>query len=196
MNCMPDKSNSLSGQLRADYRGYYSIGIHPRYITDVEFQLQELRQACVHPRVVAIGEAGLDKLTRISMTEQQELFKKQALLAEEFTKPLIIHCVKAWEELIAVKKKLNPAMPWVVHGFRGNEQLAGQLIKQGFCLSFGGKFNPQALQPDYISRILAETDNSNLSIRTVYQQLAETLKMDPLLFSNTLRENVRHIFTI
>ena len=196
LNCMPDNGNPLSDQLVSDFRGYYSIGIHPGYIADTERQLQEVREACTHRLVIAVGEAGLDKLADAFLPEQIKIFKIQALLAEEFGKPLIIHCVKAWAELISVRKELNPKMPWIIHGFRGNGQLASQLIKQGFYLSFGGLFNPEALQMEYLNRILAETDDSDLSICNVYQRLATSMQIDAALFSNTLRDNVRKVFAI
>ena len=80
------------------------------------------------------------------MDLQKEVFLAQANLAEETHKPLIIHCVKAWADLIACKKAVKPEMPWIIHGFRGNGELASQLVRLGFYLSFGDRFNPSALR--------------------------------------------------
>ena len=97
--------------------------------------------------VVAIGEAGLDTLAESPMDLQKEVFLAQANLAEETHKPLIIHCVKAWADLIACKKAVKPEMPWIIHGFRGNGELASQLVRLGFYLSFGDRFNPSLCVP-------------------------------------------------
>lgn len=94
-----------------------SYGIHPWYIYNVKEQMDGLRGLASGPEVVAIGEAGLDTLAESPMDLQKEVFLAQADLAEETHKPLIIHCVKAWADLIACKKAVKPEMPWIIHGF-------------------------------------------------------------------------------
>ncbi|MCC8152991.1 MAG: TatD family hydrolase [Tannerellaceae bacterium] len=104
---------------------YWSIGIHPWYISGEKQQWQELLESVKCKNVVAIGEAGLDKMSGSPMERQIDIFKKQAFLSEELQKPLLIHCVKAWDELLVVKKQVQPEMPWIIHGFRGNPLQAG-----------------------------------------------------------------------
>lgn len=155
-----------------------------------------LTEALFDPAVVALGEAGLDKQIDTPIALQVALFTEQVKLSETFGKPLIIHCVKAWEELLAVKKETNPQMPWVIHGFRGNATLAEQLIRKGFRLSFGAKFNPEALRiawPDYL---FAETDEATTSIEEVYASIAQSLDVPIDLLALTLRKNVKEIFAI
>ena len=125
--------------------------------------------------VVAIGEAGLDTLAESPMDLQKEVFLAQANLAEETHKPLIIHCVKAWADLIACKKAVKPEMPWIIHGFRGNGELASQLVRLGFYLSFGDRFNPSALRAAWPDFLFLETDDKSIDIRRVYQNVAEAL---------------------
>ncbi|MDH6356334.1 TatD family hydrolase [Parabacteroides sp. PF5-9] len=173
---------------------YYSYGIHPWYIENEKEQIRLLYQQIQQPHVVAIGEAGLDKLAKTDLPVQERIFTKQAVLAEEYKKPLIIHCVKAWTELIAIKKKVNPHMPWIIHGFRGNKELADQLIKHEFYLSFGARFNPSALPIAWPDRLLAETDDREINIRQVYALLAEHLHLSINALSSRLTENVKHIF--
>ena len=84
---------------------------------------------------VAVGEAGFDKLTAAPMELQVRMFEKQVELSEKYRLPLIIHCVKAMDELLAVRKKLNPAQPWIWHGFRG-ETAAGRATDKERHLSF------------------------------------------------------------
>ncbi|MCD8269786.1 MAG: TatD family hydrolase [Parabacteroides sp.] len=171
-----------------------SMGIHPWYIYNVREQLSLLESALSDPSVVAIGEAGLDKLAEASLDIQQSTFREQALLAEKADKPLIIHSVKAWAELIAMKRSVKPRMPWIVHGFRGNAELAGQLIHQGFYLSFGEHFNSQALQAAWPGYLLAETDDKEIDIRSVYRQIATSLHISLEELVITLERNVQNIF--
>ena len=94
--------------------GCYAVGIHPWHAAADRLPLLRLRAA--HPQVVMIGEAGLDRLAEAPMSLQIELFEAQVRLADELRKPLIIHCVRAWGELLEVRKRLRPDSPWIVHG--------------------------------------------------------------------------------
>ena len=152
-----------------------SYGIHPWYIYNVKEQMDLLRVLVSGSGVVAIGEAGLDTLAESPMDLQKEVFLAQANLAEETHKPLIIHCVKAWADLIACKKAVKPEMPWIIHGFRGNGELASQLVRLGFYLSFGDRFNPSALRAAWPDFLFLETDDKSIDIRGVYQNVAEAL---------------------
>lgn len=171
-----------------------SAGIHPWYIYNVREQLSNLESITSAPSVVAIGEAGLDKLAEASPDIQLDAFLQQASLAEKINKPLIIHCVKAWAELIAARKTIKPHTPWIIHGFRGNGELAKQLIAQGFHLSFGQYFNPEALSVAWRDCLFAETDDKEIDIRTVYRQLASSLQIPLEEFTMAIEKNVRHTF--
>lgn len=169
-----DDVESLRKEIR-ERPVWHSAGIHPWYIYNVHEQIEALRSLMEERVLVAIGEAGVDKRADAPMSLQQEVFLEQARMAEEYRKPLIIHCVKAWQELIAAKKLIRPVMPWIIHGFRGNGALAAQLIAQGFYLSFGEAFNPSALEAAWPHHLLAETDDRKIDIRTVYSSIATSL---------------------
>ena len=124
---------------------------------------------------------------------QREIFRASASLAENAGIFLIVHCVKAWDELIASKKELKPRVPWIIHGFRGNATLAGQLIRQGFYLSFGEYFNPGAVREAWPGRLFAETDDREIDIRTVYRNLSVSLNLRLEQFAGQVAENVRDI---
>lgn len=171
-----------------------SVGIHPWYIYNVREQLSCLETILSSPSVVAVGEAGLDKLAETSPDIQLDTFLQQASLAEKTNKPLIIHCVKAWAELIVARKTIKPHTPWIIHGFRGNGQLAQQLIAQGFHLSFGEYFNPAALSAAWPNRLFAETDDKEIDIRTVYRQLASSLQIPLEEFAIAIQKNVHQTF--
>jgi TatD DNase family protein len=144
------------------------------------------------PDVVAIGETGLDKPAPVSMKLQEELFLFQIELAEKNRKPLIIHCVKAWPELIAIRKRFTSSgIPWIIHGFRGNGELARQLLRFGFALSLGLHFHPDALRAAWEARRLyAETDDANTGIETVYLRISSQLSITGEALSREICENM------
>lgn len=196
VSSFPNDDMAFSGCDPASSAGkgkLHSVGIHPWYIYNVEEQLVGLERQAMLPGVVAIGEAGLDKLAEAPLERQQEVFKASAALAESLGVFLIIHCVKAWDELIALKKELKPRMPWVIHGFRGNAALAGQLIRQGFYLSFGEYFNPAAVRVAWPDRLFAETDDREIDIRTVYDHLSASLDLPLERFAAQVAENVHNV---
>lgn len=139
----------------------YSIGIHPWNTPLATPQLLAALEAeAARPEIVAIGEAGLDKLKGGPLDKQIELFEKQVALSEKLAKPLIVHCVRAWAELLEVHRRLRPRQPWIIHGFRGKPQLARQLLANGLYLSVGEKCNPDTLAVIPPDRLLRETDDS------------------------------------
>ncbi|GAT62776.1 TatD family hydrolase [Paludibacter jiangxiensis] len=151
-----------------------SVGLHPWHVgTDWEEQLRMLGEVAGKKRVMLIGEAGLDKLCKTDFALQQTVFLRQIELSEEVQKPLIIHCVKAWPELIGIRKKMLPSVPWVIHGFRGKPELASQLLELGLYLSFGEKFNVDSLRITPLEKLCTETDESRLPIEEIYCKIAE-----------------------
>lgn len=175
---------------------YYSYGIHPWQISNYSLQLQLLSEIATHPSVLALGEAGLDKNIDTPLSLQIEVFKAQAELAEQIGKPVIIHCVKAWEELLAAKKEIRPKVPWVIHGFRGNKTLAEQLLKKDFRLSFGEKFNAESIVRSWPEHILLETDESKTGIEKIYALAANALNLSIDLLALRLRKNVQEVFSV
>ena len=138
LNCNP-------GSVPADVQRC-SVGLHPWDVADDwKKQIERLRLDLQLPNVVAVGECGLDAVKGPDMNLQTEAFSAQILLAEEYGKPLIIHCVRAFDKLLQLHKKYNPQSLWIVHGFRGKPQLAEQLLSSGIRLSFGVHFNTATL---------------------------------------------------
>ena len=154
----------------------YSIGIHPWYINEnrLETDLQIIEEKLKLPECFALGECGLDKRIEVSMSLQMEVFEKQIALAEKYQKPLVLHLVAAFDELIEVKKRLNISVPMIIHGFSKSEQLAKQLIDNGFYLSFGKYLlrNPE-LEAVFKSipndRFFLETDTIDETLEEVYK---------------------------
>lgn len=152
-----------------------SMGIHPWDIScNWEEQFAIIRANAYKENVCAIGECGTDKLKSPANEElQQEVFKAHALLAEEVNKPLIIHCVKGIDTIIALRKEISPEQPWIIHGFRGKPQQAEQLIKNGFYISFGDKFNIDSVKATPLERLFIESDESQKSIDKIYDEIAK-----------------------
>lgn len=175
--------------------GYYSVGIHPWKVPEVEQAEWEcLKEAVKHPAVLAIGEAGLDKLALGDMALQKDVFVRQILLSESVGKPLIIHCVKAFNELIELKKKYRPRMPWIVHGFRNNLNIARQLLREGIYFSLGEKYQAEVLREVPLERLLAETDESAIDIRTIIGRMAGEKGVETVYLCDRVDENARKIF--
>lgn len=163
--------------------GLYSLGIHP---WDTSLMTEKELEGCIsditaafddssslRSKPFAIGECGLDKLRGASMDYQICWFKRQIELSEKVQKPLIIHCVKAWDELLLLHKQVNPRMPWIIHGFRGKPQLAKQLLsKTNIFLSFGVNFNTGSLLITPLSKLFIETDDIEYDLSALYYSVA------------------------
>ena len=116
------------------------------------------------------------------------------LLSESVGKPLVIHCVKAFNELIELKKKYRPQMPWVVHGFRNNLHIACQLMQENIYFSLGERYQPDVLRYVPLECLLAETDESTQDIRMVIGRMAETKNVEVSFLCDRIDENARKIF--
>lgn len=153
---------------------YYSVGIHPWDSADIDDEkIDSLRTAASHEAVIAIGECGIDALRGAPIEYQAALAQLHAELAESLGKPLILHCVRTGNYIINLHRRIRPLQPWIIHGFRGTSGLATSLLAcQGIYLSFGERFNPQALDATPVSRLLVETDASSASIAEIAARIA------------------------
>lgn len=160
--------------------GYYSLGLHPCLEADHTPQALALLEAQVAsaPGLVAIGEAGLDRLSPVPLATQTAYLERQIALSESHGLPLIIHCTRAWSELLALHTAHAPSMPWIVHGYRKGEHLAHQLLEAGLYLSFGRYYHPDSLRLAYeAGRLLLETDDAPVAIDSVYASVALSLSL-------------------
>lgn len=174
---------------------WYSVGIHPWHIASLSAcEDAACPPALRHPQVLAVGEAGLDKLADAPMERQIAVFRCQARWAEETRKPLVIHLVKATDELLKVKRELRPSVPWILHGFRGKATLAEEYLRHGFYLSFGEKYQEEALRAVPADRLFIETDESTVPVRKLYARAAQTCGLSPDTLEETVRRNIRSLF--
>ncbi|MEQ8237721.1 MAG: TatD family hydrolase [Cyclobacteriaceae bacterium] len=116
---------------------YFTVGLHPWWMKAVVSSKQkiELEALLSDPCCLAMGEMGLDKLKGPPINEQMNFLRSQLNIAEEMSMPVIIHCVRAYNQLIQIKKEFPAIKKWCVHGYGRHSILAKQLIDQGFYLS-------------------------------------------------------------
>lgn len=180
-NSLANKSLSIynltlaeAGQkIESNEKELYSIGIHPWFADEFTDELfGKMAKWADDSRIVAIGECGLDKNSKATFNEQITVFEKQIYLSEKTHKPLIIHCVGYFNELLELKKRLEPQQLWIIHGFRGKPQLASQLLKAGCALSYGENFNKESVLLTPNDKLFVETDESQLSIDEIYSKIA------------------------
>ena len=157
----------------------YSIGIHPWFISEsrLESDLKTIEEKLKLPECLALGECGLDKRIDIPMTLQTKVFEQQIALAEKYQKPLVLHLVAAYQELIAIHKKRSIKVPVILHGFSKNEPTAKALLDCGFYLSFGKYLlrNPElaaVFQSVPNDRFFLETDTIEETLEEVYTKAA------------------------
>ena len=175
---------------------YISVSIHPWQLTydNSQLQLEWLLTTLTDKRVIAIGEVGLDKLCTTPFDLQNNIFCNIIDIASQYNLPLIIHAVKTTNELIMLKKQIQPKNAWIIHGFRGKKELAKNLIEQGFYLSFGERYNPQSLQSTPVDRLLFETDESTININYLYEQAAILRGVTINQLKRTTQETMNKIF--
>jgi TatD DNase family protein len=153
----------------------YSAGLHPMYEGSWSAAYAALQRIARQQQIAAIGECGFDKRSPVPMEEQARWFELQLRLSEELHKPVIVHCVRAWQELLQLHRRVPATVQRIVHGFRGKPELARQLLDAGFVLSFGPKFNVDALRCCPEQRRRMETDDSPVSLEEVARLQREAL---------------------
>jgi TatD DNase family protein len=158
-----------------------SLGLHPWFvqIETWEASWQNLVDLAKSSNVVAIGECGLDRNIELPLETQISILQRHIELAESLQKPLVIHCVRAFSELIALKKSTKTSIPWIIHGFHKKEEVFQQLLKHDFYFSFGAAIlsdrSPilQAIATIPNGKFLLETDDrTDISIKQIYARAA------------------------
>ena len=177
---------------------WYSIGIHPWLLEGSDWKeaayKAHFESQVSHPQVLAVGEAGLDKCITTPLESQMDALRYQARVAEDTGKPLVLHLVKATAELLALRHELKPRVPWIIHGFRGKAQLAEDLARHGMYLSFGARYQAEALRHTPADRLFLETDESDVLVTDLYRQAARLCGMTCDELTETVARNVRRVF--
>ena len=179
----------------------YSIGIHPAYInsTTIDEEIDLINHHILDKNCLAIGEIGLDKLCETDFNLQIEVFEKQIKIAEENKLPIIIHSVRAYQEILHIRKKMNITVPFIFHGFNKNEQLLQQIIAQNCFASFGKNLlynkNLQIIFANLSAKyFFLENDSSQIPIQEIYAFAAELRKISIEELQQQMAENWKNVF--
>ena len=172
-----------------------TVGVHPWDVVSGEnFQFSP-------DTTFAIGEVGLDKVHKETFEKQVEVFEKMIRLSEAYRKPMIIHCVRAYSEIIEVRKKTKATMPWVIHGFNSSVETMRQLLRYDMYISLGEVLYRNESQAVEIlknipfDRLFLETDVSGRDIRDVYAKAAELMKCDIEVLCKQIFDNYGRLET-
>ncbi|WP_326981693.1 TatD family hydrolase [Chryseobacterium sp. MYb264] len=175
----------------------YSIGIHPKDIDtqNIDNQLNWLNNN-ITENCFAIGECGLDSFAETDQEIQERIFLRQIQLANEIKKPIIIHCVRKFYEVISLKKYSR--QPMIIHGFNKKQSIADDLLKNNFYLSFGKAvlYNlslQNTLKMIPLDRIFLETDNEDFPIEELYLKVSEIKQISLENLNKQIAENLELI---
>ncbi|MDT4331447.1 TatD family hydrolase [Methylomonas sp. MS20] len=193
-------TNDIDAVVAAAGRSRISAGLHPWHL--VEHGLAAAFDALerLSPRLAAVGECGLDRCAATPYELQRRTFIRQIECAERWEKPLIVHCVRAYGDLLVLRQTLKPKQVWIVHGFTGKPGLAEQLVCAGCYLSFGkALLNPRASARDSwraapLDRVFLETDAADISIATIHAEAATIRGLDLTALQRQLVANFDRVF--
>jgi TatD DNase family protein len=200
---------------------YATVGIHPQEIAGATHDdIRRIAELAKHPKVVGLGEMGLDfHRSVVHKDEQIEGLKRQLELASELKLPVVLHTRKAVDEVIEILKewlKKSPAdSPGVIHCFQENETVAKTFLEMGFYLAFGGYISyPNSHLEDVINsvpkdRLLVETDSPYLPpqkyrgqrnepayIALTVERMAVMLGITPEQTADLTTENAMRLFNL
>lgn len=159
----------------------FSIGIHPWHINPLNYYADLRKQEVIlqDTNAIFMGECGLDKLKCSDFRLQQTVFQLQINLAIKFQKPMILHCVKAFDEVLSMlKNKVSPDKV-IFHGFHKSPEMAFDLTSKGFSISLGKSLFLQTQKMRTVfekvnpNKIFFETDDTDYLIEKIYQKASE-----------------------
>ncbi|MDP1902087.1 MAG: TatD family hydrolase [Rubrivivax sp.] len=149
--------------LAQEVGGAYALGIHPLFVdaadeADLEILQAALREHAADPRLVAVGEIGLDHFVPgLDLARQERFYLAQLKLAREAGLPVILHVRRSADALLKGLRKV-PVAGGIAHAFNGSAVQAGQFIERGLRLGFGGAMTfERALQIRALAQSLPET---------------------------------------
>jgi len=182
---------------------YCSYGIHPWELGKLSTHnyFDKLTLYCQQRLIIAIGEIGIDRTIEFPVSEQIKYFELQHTIAENHNLPVIIHCVKAWSDFLAIRTQLKTNLPWIFHGYNGNDLTAQQLVSKGCYLSFGQQILTSAKVQEVfkhipINKLFLETDDSQEKIENIYQKAADLRHICIIDLKKQLEENFNAVFKV
>jgi TatD DNase family protein len=181
-------------------QSFRSLAFHPmKWQNGDTIPIEETITRLQLADVIALGESGLDKSSDLAIEQQLALFRVQEQLSIQTGLPIVIHCVGRWNELELLYKDKQPGSPaWVIHGFR-KTKLADKFLGLGAYLSFGKALLyddhlQQAIPSIPLDRIFLETDDAEVDILRLYEQLAALKSLSLQAVTDQLFSNYRTVF--
>lgn len=195
-----DSTEIVNGFETFDWLSYYSFGIHPLDSETNDLKIREIENNAHDKFMLAIGEIGLDKVKGPVLEIQKSCFIDQVLIAEKINRPVIIHCVKAWNEIVAIKRQLQPKQTWIFHGFN-KVVILESVLAEGLMISIGAAIlNNTKLQMALLKipndRLFLETDDSEITILEIYNKVSELKKLTLPELEEIIENNFKRIFRI
>jgi TatD DNase family protein len=182
-------------------RQFYSTGLHPWHITKVDADacFEAIEFAVKQKNMLAVGECGLDRVIETDYKLQELIFRRQMEIAEKYAKPLIIHGVRAYSDLLKLKKESKSDIPWILHGYNGNQETTLSLIRNGFYFSIGETLLKNKMKHDLIrtipiNLIFLETDDREISIQQTYSIASQLLGFEEEKLTETIYNNFKTVF--
>lgn len=171
-----------------------AVGVHPWHAAECSLPTIEAIEAAD-----AVGEIGLDKACEVDFEMQRALFVKQLELAERFEKPVVLHCVRAFEEVMTLLER-HTLRAVLFHGFIGSREQASRAVKKGYYLSFGARTEGsnktiEALRETPLERLFVETDEADTTIEAMYLTIARLRGVEVEKLKEATAENYKRIFT-
>lgn len=189
----------LQGHENEPTTHFHSLGIHPWESAHFSLIHEQLIQNGIgNPNCLSIGEVGLDGLKGPAMEIQKAAFIAQINISEEYDMPVIIHCVKAWNELLTLKRILKPQQKWIFHGF-AKFGILPSVIQEKMMISIGSAIihHPKAQEICHLvpnELLLIETDDSSISIQEVYERIAELKEISLQDLTEIVEQNFKNTF--
>lgn len=172
------RSINVDENVDIDALSFASVAVHPWSVADdkfIDYQCY-IEDIILKENVIAIGETGLDRVYSDTFQIQKSFFLEHVKLSEKHKMPMILHVVRAYPDIIEIRKQTKATMPWIIHGFNANEQTVEQLLRHDFYLSLGDilfkdeEKSRRLLQVIPRERLFLETDDKDISILDVYQR--------------------------
>lgn len=175
----------------------FSIGLHPKFINEnFDEDFKKIKELSLLENCFAIGECGLDSTVETEEKIQEKVYKAQINWANEIKKPIIIHCVRRFPEIINLKKVSS--VPMIIHGFNKKKAIADELLCKGFYLSFGKaalqNLSLQHVIKDFpIEKLFLETDDADFDIAELYKKVSELKQISIENLQDQIFENLEKI---
>lgn len=162
---------------------FFTAGLHPWHadLLDLNQIEKKLEKFISGKKIIAIGETGLDKMKGVQWETQQQVFKKHIELSEKHHLPLVVHSVKAHNQVLKLKKDSGAKSNWVIHNFTGSYQMAMDFIDHGCYLSVCHHLKNEKSRINQFfyqlpkDKFFLETDDFDISIKDLYKIAAEKM---------------------